>query len=184
MLVIFHTEDLVEKVVAGQWREAFHYVRNFAPITQSSKEADFLSSLFLEHLMAISGFADGNIMVAGIVCDWFRRIYRHPVLDKTTSTPSSPPSLPMSSSCAHSTSGTYTFVRGLRYLHICSTDQSTDVAHAYFLVLLLLQELPGLATGQEQGSRDGRGDGQQDNRAQGQDALPAWPERPVRRNAL
>ncbi|XP_066328900.1 uncharacterized protein [Miscanthus floridulus] len=81
MLVIFHTEDLVEKVKAGQWREAFHYVRNFAPITQSSKEADFLS-LFLEHLMAISGFADGNTMVAGIVCDWFRRIYRHPVLDK------------------------------------------------------------------------------------------------------
>ena len=110
MLVIFHTEDLVEKVKAGQWREAFHYVRNFAPITQSSKEADFLS-LFLEHLMAISGFADGNTMVAGIVCDWFRRIYRHPMLDK----------YPFFATIV----ADVLFLRAqhLRYLHVCSSPQ-------------------------------------------------------------
>ncbi|XP_066386425.1 uncharacterized protein [Miscanthus floridulus] len=75
--------------------------------------------------MAISGFTDGNTMVAGIVCDWFRRIYRHPVLDM------------------------YPLLRH----HRCRCPLPARTAP---------QELPGLATGQEQGSRDGRGDGQQE----------------------
>lgn len=153
MLVIFHTENLVERVKAGLWQEAFDYVRSFVPMTESSRGADFLA-LFLQCLMAISGFADGNTMRAGIVCDWFKRIYRDPVLHKYPFFATIVADV-LFLRCAYSTSGsTYTFVQ---------IGQFIDVAHAYFLaLLLLLQELPGLATGQEQGSRDGRGHGQQD----------------------
>ena len=61
--------------------------------------------------MAISGFTDGNTMVAGIVCDWFRRIYRHPVLDK----------YPFFATIV----ADVLFLRAqlLRYLHICSRPQ-------------------------------------------------------------
>ncbi|KAF8651567.1 hypothetical protein HU200_063389 [Digitaria exilis] len=79
--VIFHVEDLVEQVKEGKLREASNYVRIYAPFEQSSDEAELLVS-FLNDLMAISSFAEGDIMVAGIVCDWFKNLYKHPLLSK------------------------------------------------------------------------------------------------------
>lgn len=77
--MIFHVEDLVEQVQTGKFREAYCYVRVYAPLDQSSDEAELLA-LFLEDLMAISSFAQGDIMVAGIVCDWFKNLYKRPLL--------------------------------------------------------------------------------------------------------
>ncbi|CAN6236176.1 unnamed protein product [Urochloa humidicola] len=83
LCVIFHVEDLVKQVKAGKFQEAFNYVCTFAPMGVSSNEAELLV-LFLDYLMAISGFADGDTMVAGIVCNWFKGLYRprHPLLSK------------------------------------------------------------------------------------------------------
>lgn len=82
MGVIFHVRDLVKLVKAGQLREAsYYYVRSFAPLERSSSEAGLLA-LFLQDLMAINCFVDGQVTVAAILCDWFIRIYRHPVLAK------------------------------------------------------------------------------------------------------
>nr|CAB3488189.1 unnamed protein product [Digitaria exilis] len=79
--VIFHVRDLVKQVKAGQLREAYYYIRSFAPINQSSSEASLLA-LFLQDLMAINCFVNGQTTVASILCDWFISIYRHPVLAK------------------------------------------------------------------------------------------------------
>nr|CAB3485689.1 unnamed protein product [Digitaria exilis] len=78
---IYSVYDLVEQVKEGKLREASNYVRIYAPFEQSSDEAELLVS-FLNDLMAISSFAEGDIMVAGIVCDWFKNLYKHPLLSK------------------------------------------------------------------------------------------------------
>nr|CAB3485686.1 unnamed protein product [Digitaria exilis] len=72
MGVIFHVRDLAKLVKAGQLREAYHY---------SSNEAGLLA-LFLQDLMAIICFVDGQVTVATILCEWFINIYRHLVLAK------------------------------------------------------------------------------------------------------
>ncbi|KAF8651564.1 hypothetical protein HU200_063385 [Digitaria exilis] len=73
MGVIFHVRDLAKLVKAGQLREAYHYVLSFAPR---------LLALFLQDLMAIICFVDGQVTVATILCEWFINIYRHLVLAK------------------------------------------------------------------------------------------------------
>ncbi|XP_062184973.1 uncharacterized protein LOC133888662 isoform X2 [Phragmites australis] len=81
MRVVFHVRDLVKQVKAGQLREAYLYVQSFVPMGRSSDEAEILS-LFLRDLMAFNYFASGDAKAAGILCDWFIRIYRHPMLAK------------------------------------------------------------------------------------------------------
>ncbi|KAF8651565.1 hypothetical protein HU200_063386 [Digitaria exilis] len=100
--VIFHVEDLVEQVKEGKLMEAFNYVRIYAPFEQSSDEAELLV-LFLNDLMAISSFAQGDIMVQGLSATGSKTCTS---ILCSPSIPASLPSLLMYSSCAQIMSGT------------------------------------------------------------------------------
>ncbi|OEL19393.1 hypothetical protein BAE44_0019588 [Dichanthelium oligosanthes] len=145
---------------AGQGRPTaggvlvYYYVRSFAPPKQSSNEAVLLV-VFLEHLRAINCFAHGQTTAASILCDWFISIHRHPVLAKYP--------------CFAALVDDVLFLHPDRvrshFMSLSSSCLSPCTYAATMLTcwpgVLLLQELPGLATCQEQGGEDGGGDGLQ-----------------------
>ncbi|OEL18431.1 hypothetical protein BAE44_0020550 [Dichanthelium oligosanthes] len=82
MRVIFDVRNLVWNVKFGQWRKASIYIVGFVrPEGPDSLSYECKLLLgFLQDLMVLNDFADGNTKVASLVSDWFVSIYRTAVV--------------------------------------------------------------------------------------------------------
>ncbi|CAL5025525.1 unnamed protein product [Urochloa decumbens] len=77
--VIFDVRNLVNKIKSGQWRKASIYVLSFVRPDSMSHECKLLL-MFIQDLMVLNDFADGNTSVARLVSKWFVSIYGNPAL--------------------------------------------------------------------------------------------------------